>query len=73
MQHLFARYCRNWCLLVVFEEKGGNPPLNVGVGHFLAVKMLDDFDFKKIVHNNIRYPMPDIILGKPVNRFHTLL
>jgi len=73
MQLLFALYCKDLRMLVIFEEKGGNPLLNLGVGYFSTVKMLNNFYVKKIVHDNVGQPMPDIVLGKPVNRFHTLL
>jgi len=52
-QILFVLICRDLRMLVIFEEECGNPSLNLGVGYFPTVKMLNNFYVKKIVHNNV--------------------
>ena len=51
-QLLLPPYCtirgRDLRMFVILEEKGGNPLLNVVVGDFSAMKMLNDFYVKTI-------------------------
>ena len=72
MQEVFERNGRDLRFIVVPAEKIDDSAVDVGIGYFLAVEVLDDFYVKKIVHHDVNDPLTYVTAGEPMHCFDAL-